>query len=420
MQKPLHAVRTHALVSPLAAALIGVSSLSAVGQQFVATPLGTLGGPGSVAYGVNDAGQVVGAADADDGSFHAFVWDNGTMIDLGTLTGGDVSSAHSINNAGVIVGRSHNASGVDRAVRWVPVAPGQWQIEDLGTLKPDDTGFGWATRINDNGQIVGYATASSGSYHAFRWTSGTMMDLGTLSYSGPLAYSQGLGINDAGKSVGFAYQVLGGPEHGMYHDGAAGQDITPADSFALAQGHNINSSDVIVGYISTNATGGAFRAATYPPRGPWQLIPLLPGTSDSYGYDINDAGVVVGTSFLAGPSSDFFGLYYDGTQSINLNDVTTGAPAQIVDAYDISNTALIAANSADALAPMALLLSPAPDCPGDVDGDDDVDLADLSALLEDFGVSGTPGMPGDLDGDDDVDLADLSALLENFGASCGA
>ncbi|MEP0848472.1 MAG: hypothetical protein HRF50_16825 [Phycisphaerae bacterium] len=60
-----------------------------------------------------------------------------------------------------------------------------------------------------------------------------------------------------------------------------------------------------------------------------------------------------------------------------------------------------------------------PGCPGDLDGDGDVDLADLSALLTNYGTpSGADPGDGDLDGDGDVDLADLSALLENFGAGC--
>jgi hypothetical protein len=56
---------------------------------------------------------------------------------------------------------------------------------------------------------------------------------------------------------------------------------------------------------------------------------------------------------------------------------------------------------------------------GDVDGDWDVDLTDLSTLLTNFGVSGNATRTmGDLDGDMDVDLADLSTLLTTFGATC--
>lgn len=59
------------------------------------------------------------------------------------------------------------------------------------------------------------------------------------------------------------------------------------------------------------------------------------------------------------------------------------------------------------------------DLPGNLDGDRDVDLTDLSTLLANFGTgSGATLSTGDIDGDGDVDLTDLSVLLSNFGSSC--
>jgi hypothetical protein len=63
-------------------------------------------------------------------------------------------------------------------------------------------------------------------------------------------------------------------------------------------------------------------------------------------------------------------------------------------------------------------IDPTP-CPGDLDGDNDIDITDLATLLVHYGVtSGAAYADGDLDGDGDVDLADLSALLAVYGTSC--
>ena len=52
-------------------------------------------------------------------------------------------------------------------------------------------------------------------------------------------------------------------------------------------------------------------------------------------------------------------------------------------------------------------------CPGDLDGDGDVDGADLNQLLGAWGVSGTKG---DLDDDGTVDGEDLLILLANWNS----
>ena len=58
-------------------------------------------------------------------------------------------------------------------------------------------------------------------------------------------------------------------------------------------------------------------------------------------------------------------------------------------------------------------------CFGDLDFDYDIDLADLSQLLANYGTtSGAEYEDGDLNEDGDVDLSDLSALLAVYGTTC--
>lgn len=56
-----------------------------------------------------------------------------------------------------------------------------------------------------------------------------------------------------------------------------------------------------------------------------------------------------------------------------------------------------------------------PNCPADVTGDGEVNLADLNLVLANFGQ--TTG-DGDTNGDGVVDLADLNAVLAAFGSNC--
>lgn len=84
------------------------------------TDIGTLGGRLTNVHDMNDYGQVVGESECEALSLvderqerHAFIWQNGYMLDLGALTGdlgipGDRSVATSINNRGQIIGISNS------------------------------------------------------------------------------------------------------------------------------------------------------------------------------------------------------------------------------------------------------------------------------------------------------------------------
>lgn len=59
------------------------------------------------------------------------------------------------------------------------------------------------------------------------------------------------------------------------------------------------------------------------------------------------------------------------------------------------------------------------DCPADLDFDGDVDLADLAQLIGNYGAStGASYEDGDIDLDGDVDQSDLAALLAVYGTTC--
>jgi probable HAF family extracellular repeat protein len=135
--------------------------------------------PSSFAFAVNTNGQVVGYAaysyyNPYNGE-HAFllaVSPSGGVIsrtDLGTLPGYDPATfnsiAYGINNRGEVVGRAYQTN--DHAFVW----DAGHGMRDLNSLVPPGSPeLSSATAINDAGQIVGVASDAGGGWHAFLLT----------------------------------------------------------------------------------------------------------------------------------------------------------------------------------------------------------------------------------------------------------
>ena len=167
--------------------------------------LGTLGGTSSAAYGINDSGHIVGFSDTGTGVQHAFLYSGGTMQDLGTLGGAFNSAAYAINSAGHIAGWASTSGNASHAFLY------DGTMHDLGALTGrDSTG----RALNDLDQIVGEAFLSDNiTTHAFLYTGGTIYDLNDLipANSG-WKLTDASGINDSGWIVGTG--IINGQEHG--------------------------------------------------------------------------------------------------------------------------------------------------------------------------------------------------------------
>ena len=71
--------------------------------------LGTLGGPSSQAWSINESGEVSGAAtlSPSSGETHAAIWEQGFWIDVGVNLGPNISSVgYGMNDKGQLVGNA--------------------------------------------------------------------------------------------------------------------------------------------------------------------------------------------------------------------------------------------------------------------------------------------------------------------------
>ena len=171
--------------------------------------LGTLGGNDSFAGWINEHGQIVGTSREKGTRRHAFLFQSGRMTDLGTLPAAAgtwvESEAKAVNERGQVVGWSG------------PRVNGfLWQngkMRKLATLSGYNGGL--ASAVNDQGQAIGYNVRDyqqegrsqiSSCYRAVVWKAGSVSDLGVLRgprICGPQAGgSRASAINNHGQIVG--------------------------------------------------------------------------------------------------------------------------------------------------------------------------------------------------------------------------
>jgi probable HAF family extracellular repeat protein len=192
----------------------------------------------SYAYGINDAGKVVGEVYANQAATgHAFIYDGATSTELGDLGGGS-STALAINKNDKVVGYSANLDGFDRAFLYSDGA-----MTDLGTLGGN---YAYANGINNNDQIVGgsFTDATDSIYHAFSSDGTTMTDLNTriTSRAADWVLTEAKDVNDAGAIVGVG-KLLGAKHAFLLRplapgDATADGKVDFNDLVRLAQNYN--------------------------------------------------------------------------------------------------------------------------------------------------------------------------------------
>lgn len=206
------------LISTVAFSMLCWAGAASADVRYGVTDLGTFGGDYSSAADINNNGQIVGEAKTSDGLSRAFLYQNGTMTNLGTIDGYSESVASGINSSGQIVGTAMNDLPYpmldNRAFLY-----SNGTMTNLGVLSGYDCSS--VSSINDYGQI-------SGTSFRNQDVVGTGKDTGVIGstnsefgrfislsdYVFVRSYSMANSLNNNGKVVG--YSTKEGYSSGVY------------------------------------------------------------------------------------------------------------------------------------------------------------------------------------------------------------
>jgi probable HAF family extracellular repeat protein len=237
------------------------------------------------------------------------------------------------------------------ALTWAATCPdarAEYAVIDLGALVNTPTGHGASVgAVNGTGQVALTSATGDTNYHAFRFSGGSAMDLGTLGGGNSFASS----INASGQVVGRSTTTAGVTHAFVWTAGGTNgvasnpqmADLNPSGATSAASAINVNGE--IAGYLeATLPNHSTADRAFLRSNGTLQQLPLPKGGfSSSYAYGLNDHGHVVGEAY-GGQSSLAHGFVFDGTTTEEIGDLGGGSSTPL----GINNDDHIAGYSANA------------------------------------------------------------------------
>lgn len=277
---------------------------------------------GSKAHSINELGEVVGEGLSADGLTVRPIWQDGTVI--GTFEGiaGNPYSWDSFRNA---VGRHVVNSKIACNVWWTTSASGQI-----------DACTGSAYDINEFGESAGSArfTTPTVHQHVVTWKAGVIhRDLGLPPGA---REAQGAGINDRGDVVGNLTDAATGRIEAFVHRDGQFSRLQSLPGQYATYAWDINNRGDIVG-TSNGGVPVLWKAGSTTPT----VLPVPEGRYPRSVARINDSGDIVGTATGVYPVFNSAVLWRNGA-FIDLGVLPTGTEAY---AYDINNAGVIVGTS---------------------------------------------------------------------------
>jgi probable HAF family extracellular repeat protein len=330
-------------------------------QNGVLMDLGTLpAGASSSASWLSANGLAVGLSDNGEidpmvpgfPQLRAVLWRNGQIIDLGTLPeGGFESVANAVDNRGQVVGFALNTVPDPFSFVGFPTQTRAflWQdgvMQDLGTLGGPDA---LASFVNEQGEVSGPsytaidpATGSPAAVHPFLWKNGNMIDLGSLGGTD----SEPTAMNERGDVVGVSTLAGDSIQHPfLWRKGK----LTDLGTLGGDTGFSnwVNDRGDIAGKADLPGPAPQLHDAVLWSNGKMIDLGVLPGDSCSNAYYVNSHGQVVGTSenlnFCLIPIGQRAFLWEKGGPMVDLNGlIPPGANLELTFAVAINDRGEIA------------------------------------------------------------------------------
>lgn len=321
-------------------------------------------------YDVNDSGVVTGMCHQSN-AMRGFVWkyESGQWITLEPpMPGGEVQPS-AINNANTVVGyRSIRDNNVPREAFIWNESTG---FQGLGVMIGPSSG---ATDISENGIVVGWTGAQSGSHtsigiRAFVWENENSTVLGPVPG----------GINSLAVSVSESGQVAG--------------------------------------YGKTQSSPVSLYSSFLYDDGTMNLLSTPEGFDRTFPSQVISVGLVVGSTSDSSTGGVAHSCSWQGTQVALLENLVTNASQWNLNqehgatgSSEVGDILLIGRTFPNL--PVGFILKPVAGHPGDSNCDVRVDVDDLLNVINSWGVC--PGCPADFNQSGTVDIDDLLTVISQW------